>query len=306
MLVFVYFSLQAKLLLQNQTSDFEVNSDFDSGSGFHLKLDNSESDNSSAVDMCEIPSKWTLNSEDHLGSTLSDRLVVSVPCPLIDDDEFQSLSYKSISSADYSVDPALQLREAEKIKQADQQVIYLDDALKASICSVQGETFDEDYYLIDTESVSLTTTANGNASFPVGLVDPITGPGALDVGALASRLSMLESSTLAVEDRGRVDDGGDGQDQPSLSRQTSEGCGEMTEVELGGGEVHEVRMVVERCGTGVVWEFSTEPKGIAFGISYREKMDTTQEDEVRVQQITLLNIIYTYTHTHNLSSLFIY
>ena len=59
----------------------------------------------------------------------------------------------------------------------------------------------------------------------------------------------------------------------------------MTEVMLEGGASHTVDVTIERHGTAIAWEFSTEPKGIAFGIGYRESKKTTREDEVSEQGV---------------------
>ncbi len=47
-------------------------------------------------------------------------------------------------------------------------------------------------------------------------------------------------------------------------------------------ELHNVPMTVVRIGTAIVWEFSTEPKGIAFGIWYKEKKYSQKEVEVSI------------------------
>ena len=55
---------------------------------------------------------------------------------------------------------------------------------------------------------------------------------------------------------------------------------EFKEVVIDGGGVQNVPMAVVRIGTAIVWEFSTKPKGIAFGIWYKEKKDSQKEVEV--------------------------
>ncbi len=55
---------------------------------------------------------------------------------------------------------------------------------------------------------------------------------------------------------------------------------EFKEVVIDGGGVQNVPMTVVRIGTAIVWKFSTEPKGIAFGIWYKEKKDSQKEVEV--------------------------
>ena len=51
------------------------------------------------------------------------------------------------------------------------------------------------------------------------------------------------------------------------------------EVMLEGGGAHCVPVSVEKQGTVMVWEFQTEPKGIAFGISYKKLKDGGEEEE---------------------------
>ena len=47
-----------------------------------------------------------------------------------------------------------------------------------------------------------------------------------------------------------------------------------------GGTTHPVPVIIEKCGTAIAWEFSTEPKGIAFGIVYKSTSENSQEYEV--------------------------
>ena len=48
-----------------------------------------------------------------------------------------------------------------------------------------------------------------------------------------------------------------------------------------GGGVHSVPVTIEKCGTAIAWEFIAEPKGIAFGITYKPTPESSKEDEVR-------------------------
>ena len=57
---------------------------------------------------------------------------------------------------------------------------------------------------------------------------------------------------------------------------------EYKEVMMQGGGVHSVPITIEKCGTAIAWEFSTEPKGLAFGIVYKPTSDSSKEDEVRL------------------------
>ena len=167
---------------------------------------------------------------------------------------------------EYSVKPEVKQREAERgrLSQMEPSVCSISD-IDYRITSIPGETLDEGYCLIDAESKG--------ESFPIGLDDP--GSISLDVSALASKLAKLE-------------DNGDEQGQKTRtnsSRTLSIGSGKIdgldfTEVSMEGGGLHKVPVRVEKCGTTIAWEFSTEPKGIAFGIWYKETRESTKEDEV--------------------------
>ena len=56
---------------------------------------------------------------------------------------------------------------------------------------------------------------------------------------------------------------------------------EYKEVMMQGGGVHTVPITIAKCGTAIVWEFNTEPKGIAFGITYKPSDESGREDDVR-------------------------
>ena len=180
-------------------------------------------------------------------------------------------SYRSINSVEYSVDPEVLQREAKKEREEEKKVftssvssVVLMDT-DYCISSVQGETIDESYYLIETQPQG--------SSFPMGLDEP--GSMSLDVNALASKLATLE------EKRGGADGSGSVVEQRRMSTGSGRvGRTEMTEEVLEGGGVHKVPVKVEKIGTAIVWQFSTEPKGIAFGLCYKERKESTREDEV--------------------------
>lgn len=158
-------------------------------------------------------------------------------------------------------------REAEQAKEEaeseDLPIRVIEDT-DYCLSSVRGETIDESYYLIETQPQE--------ASFPMGLDDH--GSVRFDVGALASKLATLEDEQ-ATSAKGEVE-------RRRLSTGSGRvGCPNMTEVMLEGGAEHTVPVTVERHGTAIAWEFSTEPKGIAFGISYKEAKKIGREDEVR-------------------------
>ena len=175
---------------------------------------------------------------------------------------------------EYSVDPETLRREAEmeraereKLTRVDREQCSIEDT-DYCISSVQGETIDESYYLIETQP-------QGDSSFPMGLDEP--GAFGLDVNALASKLATLEERRAGDETEASIAD----------RRRLSTGSGrvgrpEMTEEVLEGGGVHRVPVRVEKLGTAIVWEFSTEPKGIAFGLCYKERKESSKEEEVSV------------------------
>ena len=168
-------------------------------------------------------------------------------------------SIHSVNSVDYTVDPELKLREAEKVQQNED--IELPDG-NVTISSIDGATADDGYYVIDgTPQTSV---------FPVGLDSP--GTVQLDVDALASKLASLEVASETEKSHSRrVSDVSIG----GLSRGA-----EYKEIMMEGGALHKVPMSIDKIGTAIVWEFSTEPKGIAFGIWYKEKKDSKREVEV--------------------------
>lgn len=180
---------------------------------------------------------------------------------------FDEESLKSVDSREYSVDPVAKQREAEKELQLAEQDSS-DKKVNFSISAVHGATEDDGYYVIDA-------TPQGSV-FPVGLDSP--GSLQLDVDALASKLASIEVR--------RRDEDGEGDESSksfnTLSDGAAVGTSEYVEVMLPGGGCHEVPLRVEKCGTALVWEFSTEPKGIAFGLTYKEKGQVIKEDEVSV------------------------
>ena len=173
-------------------------------------------------------------------------------------------SLHSVSSVEYTVDPELKLREAEKLQQTEG--LDLPDA-NVTISSVDGATVDDSYYIIDaTPQTSV---------FPVGLDSP--GTAQLDVDALASRLASLEATNEVEKSHSRrVSDGSMG----GFTRGA-----EYKEIMMDGGAMHKVPMSIDKIGTAVVWEFSTEPKGIAFGICYKETRDSKKEVEVCITRV---------------------
>lgn len=182
------------------------------------------------------------------------------------DKPFDNDSPHSVNSTDYLVDPELKQREAEKINRASEEIDISDGSVRIS--SVEGYDDQDGYYVIESDPQ--------NGAFPVGLDSP--GTPKLDVDALASKLASLEmSATIEKSHARRISDSS-----------TSSGVTkspEYREVMIEGGGVKNVSMSVAKSGTAIVWEFSTEPKGIAFGIWYKEKKDSQKEVEVRIRVI---------------------
>jgi len=163
---------------------------------------------------------------------------------------FDTASLQSCNSTDYGVDPELKKVEAQK-----------SPANNFHISSVDGETKDDGYYIIDAKP-------KGSA-FPVGL-DSSSSSMQLDVNALASKLASLEVGQLENLESSTASF------MTSPNKENAQYC----EVMLGGGEAHKVTVQVDKLGTVVAWEFSTEPKGIAFGISYQANEQQSREEVV--------------------------
>ena len=161
------------------------------------------------------------------------------------------LSLKSCNSTEYIVDPELKKMEAEKNN-------------NFHIHSVDGETEDDSYYVVDTTP--------GGSRFPVGL-DSSGSSLQLDVNALASKLASIEAGQLEKVQYSVSPH----VTSPNMSGHTNT---QYSEVELEGGEAHKVNVHVGKLGTVIGWEFTTEPKGIAFGIFYKVDEEKTKEEVV--------------------------
>ena len=175
---------------------------------------------------------------------------------------FETGSVHSVNSSDYMVDPELKQREAAKLQLNGTEEIDTAHGC-VRISTVEGDSVDDSYYVIESDPQ--------NSAFPVGIDSP--GAPRLDVDALASKLASLEVTNIIEKSHARrVSDG---------STTGTAKSSEYREEVMEGGAVHIVPMTIQKIGTAIVWEFSTEPKGIAFGISYKEKKDSKREDEVR-------------------------
>ena len=140
------------------------------------------------------------------------------------------------------------------------------------ISAVEGSTEEDSYYLIETRPKG--------SEFPVGLDSP--GSAQLDVNALASKLASLNPSNFEASQRSVGALTSSVFSRAGLTNGRPDADIESCEVMLGGGESHQVGVEVGSVGTIVAWEFSTEPKGIAFGISYQkeEEAEKIKEEEV--------------------------
>ena len=272
-------SLQAKLLIQNHTPDMGSNSSSQQGSSSNIELEYSsenDTDITSTSETYKVPSKTTISSESTIPSysaeghaQLLDENSQSVEVQA----EFQDASFRSVSSMEYSVDPELRLREAERLRQQQQGLPSNADSTSSNcdnytVRAVQGATIDEDYYLIEPED----TLVCGGKDCGTNLVNPREILGSLDVGALASKLQLLEHT--AATDK----EGGMGQRRRGSSMGTGLDCGELKKVEIKEGGAHLVKLSIEKAGTAMAWEFRTEPKGIAFGICYKENVGSREEE----------------------------
>ena len=178
-----------------------------------------------------------------------------------------SVGYTWSPAEEYSVDPETKKRESARSSSRQSGPT---DEVQYHIAAVEGDSVEESYYLIDT-----------NPQFPVGLDVP--GNQLLDVDALASKLAGLESA------QDRREDADDSPIQRALGaaagiqggeNSLGEGSTGYTEISLGGGEAHSITVKVEKKGTTVAWEFMSEPKGLAFGLSFEEDSEGAKNEQV--------------------------
>ena len=251
-------SLQAKLRVQNADDDSSVSSSFNDR---WLKM------NGSAP---TVDGESTMSFE---GSGNFETVPTSILRPPSSKGEARG-SVGSLSLGEYSVDPETKRRES--VRSSSQQADHSEGATEEvhyHIATVEGDSLDESYYLIDA-----------HPQFPVGLDVP--GNRFLDVNALASRLASLEvTQGQRVEGRGAESPspGATGGATAAAPPSDSQGrkSSSFTEISLGGGEAHTVTVVVEKKGTAVAWEFMSEPKGLAFGLSYQEDVPGGRSQEVQ-------------------------
>ena len=121
---------------------------------------------------------------------------------------------------------------------------------RAGVVSYSLEDYDG---LTKDDSYVVIVTQNSGSMFPLGLD---SNQGRLDISALASKLASLEAA-----DRER------NLSTPS-GRSLSPPSSDFKEVALEGGASHKVTIAVDTIGTVVGWEFSSKPKGLAFGITF--------------------------------------
>ena len=166
---------------------------------------------------------------------------------------------------EYSVDPKDKKRES--VRSSSQQSSRAE--VQYHIASVEGDTADESYYIIDA-----------NPQFPMGV--DIPGNRFLDVNALASKLASLEVA------HGQMDTGGPSSNSSlgppgdvARGENQSENLTGFTEISLEGGAAHTVTVKVEKKGTAMAWEFLSEPKGLAFGLFFQEDVPDAKVEQVR-------------------------
>ena len=269
--------MQAKLIVQNHTPEVGSSASSCHGSSSNIELQySSEDDNdlASTTDTFKEPSKSTIISPENSIPSRSTEETNAIDHSNRVTSGFQDASFRSVSSLEYSVDPELRQREAEKLRRQQERMVSNTDAGQTScdsytVRSVQGATIDEDYYLIETDqslSPEAAKDTTGNLTNPLDML------GSLDVGALSSKLQLLEN--FATDKDGHLR-------RSSLSGK-GEGMeyGEWNRVEIGEGAAHVMPVPIDKAGTSVAWEFRTEPKGIAFSISYKESSTSSREDDV--------------------------
>lgn len=137
----------------------------------------------------------------------------------------------------------------------------LDPTTTYTLTSTDNTTVDP-----DDEFCVIDTMPKGEA-FPFG-------DSRLDVHALRNKLASLESSTV----NGLEEETGDYRKGSNQVSPTSSDIQEVSDMEVEGGSVHSVLVLVETPRTVVSWQFSSQPKGIALGLKYQER-----EDEISME-----------------------
>ena len=159
------------------------------------------------------------------------------------------------NSAEYSVEP---LHNAQ---------LDLDPTTTYTVTSTDTTTVDP-----DDEFCVIETMPKGE-SFPIGQDNH--GNSRLDVHALRAKLASLESSTV----NGLEEEAGDYRRGSNQMSPTNLDMQEVTDIEVEGGGVHSVLVLVETPRTVVSWQFSSQPKGIAVGLKYQER----EGDEISME-----------------------
>lgn len=184
-------------------------------------------------------------------------------------------------SEEYSVDPEAKKRESARSNSRQSSIrdgggVGTGEEIQYHIAAVVGDSLEDSYYLIDA-----------NPQFPVGVDVP--GNRFLDVNALASKLASLEVTQQHRTGEGAVRGDSNASRVPGVvgggtqgGENLSEGATGFTQISLGGGSAHTVTVKVEKKGTAISWEFSSEPKGLAFGLSFEEDTEGAKNEQVYI------------------------
>ena len=159
------------------------------------------------------------------------------------------------NSVEYSVEPLHNTR------------LDLDPTTTYTLTSTDTTTVDPD------DEFCVIETMSKNDDFPVG--QDTHGDSRLDVHALRAKLANLESSTV----NGLEEEGGDYRRGSNQTSPTSSDMQEVNDMEVEGGGVHSVVVLVETPRTVVSWQFSSQPKEIAVGLKYQER----EGDEISME-----------------------
>lgn len=201
---------------------------------------------------------------------------------------FSSSQHSSTeNSVEYCVEP-LHKEDEERGGGETQALTYT-----VSSSDITAADPDDEFCVIET----MSSKSSGDGVLPFNTLDS-----RLDVNALRAKLSKLESGqTAGGVGGGRIPSSSS---SPQLNRFDEERDGggssgvfpgspdsiikETNDMEVEGGKVHTVSILVATPRTGVLWQFNSQPKGIAVGLKYQETQDNQGQVEVNNDRLSEL------------------
>ncbi|XP_019854093.1 PREDICTED: FYVE and coiled-coil domain-containing protein 1-like [Amphimedon queenslandica] len=184
------------------------------------------------------------------------------------------------NSVEYCVEPLLQDDRVEGGDIGGKAITYTVSATDLTAASDP----DDEFCVIETMS-----TKSDNV-YPFGTPDS-----RLDVTALQAKLSKLETgqatpggsrrdpSSSSTPQLSRFDDSerdGSGEASGKIPGTPGSVIREVNDMEVEGGKTHTVTVMVRTPRTVVLWQFNSQPKGIAVGLKYQESHETETQVEV--------------------------